>query len=138
MTKQNKWDCFLITSFYKRPDVPMWKLVEIYNQSLDGLVRTPVESWHMKATVMTFICKFMKKLSITLWGHELTNAYDIAITLPDNYILTASSVRQLTREEQKELKKSKEEYRESAISRTAIREFKDKNSHRRHIAGHIR
>ena len=133
MTKRNKWDCFLITSFYKRPNMPMWKLMAIYNQPLDGLVRAPKCYMHTNSMVRVFICNSMKSLCNLLWDKEITDAYDIAMSLPDNYDVIMDSYSSRTRDENNERRNNKLSYRAACLERAGWIGFKKDNSRHQHI-----
>ena len=134
MTKQNKWDCFLITSFYRRPDMRMRVVIEIYNDDVTDLLRTPVNDSQQYDTVRVFICSALKRLSSILFRHEITEAYDIAMTLPDS-CCTADVKRKsrFTKDEAKELRSDRSRYRANSLERIAMAENRYKHSHQKAV-----
>lgn len=116
MTKQQKWDCFLITSFYKRPGLPMYQIINIYNRPIEGLLRTPKGFLQNGFPCRAFVCNCLKKLSSILWDKSISDAYDIAITLPNSYDTSIHSEPIRSKTDKNENKKIKRKYRANALA----------------------
>lgn len=130
MTRQQRWDSFLITSFYKRSDVPMSRLIEIYNSDVRGLLRLPSTPWQNRSSTRVFICNCLpKEFSTYLWTKEITDAYEIALTLPeDSYGTIGVPYSQFTPKDRARFKRSAKEYNTACTELFAALDFKDKSN----------
>ena len=134
VTPQQKWDVFLITSFYKRPNVYMWQAIGIFNQDVEGLLRTPVLAHQKYSTVMVFVCNCLpSSLGDHLWTKEITDAYEIALKLPqDSFGTLTKYYGKGTREERDEAAALRKKYRACRIAQESELDFVEKFNRTRH------
>ena len=128
MDAQTKWDCFLITSFFKRGDMRMNHITAIYNRSIEGLLRTPVENFQRFSTVRVFVCQALPKLGELLWTKTIEDAYDIAVTLPDSLVTKHKVYSKFSRKERNERQVDMRHNEADHIADWAYHDYKDKNS----------
>jgi len=129
MTPQMKWDTFLLTSFYKRPHLRMYKVIKIFNRSTEGLLRVPHDR-QIYSTTTVFICNCLPKaLSAELWGKTITDIFDIASKLPsDGFDTLDTTYSKLTKEELREKLRDKRKDKVAVLEQKAQREFNYKTS----------
>ena len=72
---QSEWDEFLVLSFYKRPDIPLFMLVT--QDDVAGLLRAPLSIHHMQTTAMRFVCGYLPKLADILWRKSVDDTQGI-------------------------------------------------------------
>ena len=136
MTPQQKWDTFLFTSFYKRPEVKMQRVIEIFNQGVEGLARAPLNRQHLRSTTRVFICNCLPvPISNYLWEHDITEVYDLAIRLPKNLDTLIKPYSKFTKKERLELLSSTKAFKAANLSDRAISEMKEKHKGYSHVRG---
>lgn len=125
MTKQQKWDCFLITSFYKRPGINMGMIINIFNDDIEGLKRTPIIEYQMYTACMPFICNCLHPLGDILFNKEISDAYDVAMTIPDSLVTSKKRYGVLQKEHRNKAYSDKKKYRASRIAISSERDHKN-------------
>jgi hypothetical protein len=131
MQLQYKWDVFMLTRFYRKPDQRMGFIVTEFKQrymcdddALTALLRVPKSPTMLRRPVTAFIGIHLKKIADICWKSSVDDVFDIAEKLKSS-TLDAVEKRLVV---DKEIIETRKDYRRGMMEYAAYIDHKEKTN----------